>query len=160
MKKVVDIVKLAIANEVRAKVFYAKAADITSDGESQMVFIELTEMENGHAELLVDRFGVLLQHEGVDGAQYLATLAEDTERTLGVEATDLIVRGEMRAVIEFAIGMETRARDSYIELRDSLTDVGLQAVCEDLAQQEQQHHDMLSALRVDVDTPIDERPAL
>ena len=160
MKKIVDVVKHAIANEVRAKVFYDKASQLTQDGESQMVFLELTEMENGHAQLLVDRFGATLKREGVDAAAHLAALEADTERTLGVEGTDLITRGEMRAVIEFAIGMEAKARDSYLALREQLNDAALKALCDDLAQQEQQHFDLLSDLRVNVDTPIDERPAL
>ena len=66
----------------------------------------------------------------------------------------------MRPVIEFAIGMEATARDNYLDLGSRLTDVGLKALCDDLAHEEQKHFDMLSELRRSVDTPLDERPAL
>jgi rubrerythrin len=160
MQKIVDIVKHAIENEVTAKAFYAEAARITSEGESQMVFLELTEMESGHARLLVDRFGVLLGREGLDAEAFLGDLEAKAAQSPGAKESALIARGEMRPVIEFAIGMEASARDSYNDLGSRLTDVGLKAVCDDLAHEEQKHFDLLSDLRKSVDTPIDERPAL
>jgi rubrerythrin len=160
MQKVVDIVKLAIENEVKAKAFYAEAAQITTEGESQMVFLELTEMESGHARLLVDRFGSLLGREGVDAEKFLGDLEAKAAQSPGVQESALITRGEMRPVIEFAIGMEATARDNYNDLGSRLTDIGLKAVCDDLAHEEQKHFEMLSDLRKSVDTPIDERPAL
>jgi rubrerythrin len=160
MKKVVDIVKLAIENEVKAKAFYADASQITSEGESQMVFLELTEMENGHARLLVNRFGTLLRQDGLDAETFLSDLEARVAQNPGVQESALITRGEMRPVIEFAIAREAEARDNYKDLGSRLTDVGLKAVCDDLAREEQKHFDLLSDLRKSVDTPIDERPAL
>jgi rubrerythrin len=160
MQKVVDIVKHAIENEVKAKAFYAQASQITTEGESQMVFLELTEMENGHAQLLVNRFGTLLRVEGLDAEAFLGDLEAKAARSPGERETELITRGEMRPVIEFAIAMEAAARDSYNDLGSRLTDIGLKAVCDDLAREEQKHFDLLSDLRKSVDTPIDERPAL
>ena len=160
MQKVVDIVKHAIENEVKAKAFYAEAAQITTEGESQMVFLELTEMESGHARLLVDRFGALLSREGLDAEAFLSDLEAKAAKSPGVKESELIARGEMRPVIEFAIRMEATARDNYNDLGSRLTDIGLKAVCDDLADEEQKHFDLLSDLRKSVDTPIDERPAL
>ncbi len=160
MQKIVDIVKHAIENEVKAKAFYAEAAQITTEGESQMVFLELTEMESGHARLLVDRFGDLLGREGLDAEAFLSALEAKAAQSPGVRESELIARGEMRPVIEFAIGMEATARDNYNDLGARLTDIGLKAVCDDLAREEQKHFDLLSDLRKSVDTPIDERPAL
>ena len=42
----------------------------------------------------------------------------------------------------------------------SLTDPDLQALCEDLAREEQKHHDTLRTMRVSVDMEIEDRPAL
>ena len=39
-----------------------------------MVFLELAEMESGHARLLVDRFGVLLGNAGLDAEEFLGEL--------------------------------------------------------------------------------------
>jgi rubrerythrin len=160
MQKVVDIVKHAIENEVKAKVFYEEAAQLTVEGESQMVFLELVEMESGHARLLVNRFGTLLGNAGLDAEQFLGELEGRAAQDPAIRERDLITRGEMRPVIEFAIGMEATARDNYLDLGSRLTDVGLKALCDDLAHEEQKHFDMLSELRRSVDTPIDERPAL
>jgi rubrerythrin len=160
MEKVVDIVKHAIENEVKAKAFYAQASQITTEGESQMVFLELTEMESGHAQLLVDRFGTLLGDEGLDATAFLNDVEARIALSPGVRESELLTRGEMRPVIEFAIAMEAAARDSYNALGARLTDTGLKLICDDLAGEEQKHFDLLSDLRKSVDTPIDERPAL
>ena len=160
MKKVVDLVKVAIENEVKAKAFYARAAQIASQGESQMVFLELTEMEDGHAKLLVDRFGPLLYAEGTEPRPFLQRLETTVVNAPDGEEYALIERGAMRPVIEFAIGMEARARDAYRTLGAQLTDPDLQALCEDLAREEQKHHDTLRTMRVSVDMEIEDRPAL
>jgi rubrerythrin len=160
MENIVDIVKLAIENEVKAKAFYAEAAQITSEGESQMVFLELAEMENGHARRLVEHFGDLLGREGLDAKEFLSELEGNAVQSPGVKESELIARGAMRPVIEFAIGLEATARDNYRDLGSRLTDAGLKAICDALAHEEQKHFDMLSDLRKSVDTPLDERPAL
>jgi rubrerythrin len=160
MEKIIDILKFAIANEIKAKVFYGKASEITSDGESQMVFLELAHMEDGHARHLVDRFGPLMQQQGFDGNAFLQRRESETEKILDMQENDLITRGDMRSVLEFAMGMEIRARDSYQDLAARVSGTEERAFLENLAAEEHKHWDMLSKLRISVDTPIDERPAL
>lgn len=160
MEKTVDIVRLAIENEVRTRVYYAQAAQMASQGESQMVFLELTDMESGHAKLLADRFGPLLQANGTDPRLFLQQLETTIVNAPSGREAALIEHGEMRPVIDFAIGLEVRARDAYRALGKGLTDPDLQALCEMLAKEEQKHHDTLSVLRVSVDTEFEDRPAL
>jgi rubrerythrin len=160
MESVVDVIKHAIENEVQAKVFYGKASDLAKSGESQMVFMELVEMEDTHAQRLVDGFGELLKQEGVDAAAFLAGLEANLERTLVNEQLQLLENAEMRPVIEFAIGMEQRARDNYLGLAERVEGDDLVKLCHELAGEEQKHFDLLTEARVGVDTPIDERPAL
>jgi rubrerythrin len=160
MEKVVDIVKHAITNEVRARTFYAKASELSTVGESQMVFIELVEMEDQHARRLVDAFGELLGREGVDAEAYLAEQEADVDRALGEDAVATIAGGEMRPVLDFAIGMEVQARDNYLVLETKVDGAELKTLCRDLAAEEQKHFDLLTEARSGVDTPIDERPAL
>ncbi len=160
MQNIVDIFEIALTNEVRARLFYAGAAEITEDGESQMVFIELTEMEEGHARLLVERFGEMLRAQGFDAAHRLEEIEAENAGGPGGRESELIRQGDMRSVVEFAIGMETRARDGYLELAGRVEKPELREFCEHLAAQEQDHHDTLARLRVSMDTPIDERPAL
>jgi rubrerythrin len=160
MESVVDVIKHAIENEVRAKVFYGKASELATAGESQMVFMELVEMEDTHAQRLVDGFGDLLQSEGVDAQAFLAGLEADIEQTLESEQLRLLEHAEMRPVIDFAIGMEEKARDSYLGLAERVEGDTLVALCKELADEEQKHFDLLTEARVGVDTPPDERPAL
>jgi len=160
MENTVDLIKLAIENEVRAKTFYSKAAEITSEGESSMVFLELSDMEDKHAQLLVDRFGDLLAQQDFDAKAHLIKLENDMPAHPGEKENELITSKDMRAVLDFAIQMEVRARDTYQELAQGLTDPQHRALLKDLAAEEQQHFDMLSKERLSVDMPIDERPAL
>lgn len=160
MDTIADIITLAITNEVKAKVFYQKASEVITDGESQMVFIELTEMEDQHARRLVDTFGAKLQAQGVDAQAFLAKQQERAEEMLDVRGHDLLKATDMRGVIEYATELELKARDAYHDLKKQVEDNSLRQVCEELAEEEQRHHNMLASLRINVDTPIDERPAL
>ena len=160
METVVDLLKVAIENEVKAGVFYQNALDVAGDGEAQMVFLELVEMEAGHARLLVDRFGAFMKEHGVDAEAFLAELEANTERTLNEDEVALIEDAEMAPVVEFAISMEESARDNYNAMIGGLTDVALVDLCRELAAEEQGHYDMLSRLRTSMDTPPEERPGL
>ena len=160
MESVVDILKFAIENEVKAKVFYTEASELATAGESQMVFMELIEMEDTHAQRLVDGFGDYMKGEGVDAVAFLAQLQANIANVLDGEQRKLLENAEMRPVIDFAIKMEEQARDKYLELAKRVEGEDLVKICNDLAKEEQDHCDLLTEARVGVDTPIDERPAL
>ncbi len=160
MESVVDIIKFAIENEVRAKVFYGEASELATAGESKMVFMELVEMEDTHAQRLVDIFGEYLKGEGMDAVAFLGDLQANIANVLNSEQRKLLENAEMRPVIEFAIGMEAQARDKYLELAKLVEGDELVKICNDLAKEEQDHFDLLTEARVGVETPIDERTAL
>lgn len=160
MEKLADIVKLAIANEVNAKVFYEQAADLARQGESTMVFMELVGMEASHAQRLVDAFGELLRQEGVDAAAHLARLEADAGKTLDAAQTRLLRDADPRQVIEHAIGMEAAARDAYLRLAERVEQEGLRRLCRDLADEERRHGEQLAAARTSIDMPQEDRPAL
>ena len=160
MDKVVDIVKLAIASEVKAKMYYEKASELTSRGESLMIFIELVEMEDTHARRLVNAFGGHLQQAEIDVEDYLAELEANSKQTLSQAESHLLQAADMRQVLEFAMNMERMARDTYLDLARHVQTDKLRRLCENLADEEQQHHDLLSEARSGVDMPLDERPAL
>jgi len=160
MEDVVDLIKHAIDNEVRAKAFYDAASELSTEGESQMVFLELVEMEKGHAQLLVDRFGAFLAEQGFDAAAHLAALEASVERALDARETALLEDAEMGPVVDFAIQMEESARDNYVALAERFSDAELIDISRDLAAEEQGHFDMLTRLRSSMDTPSEERPGL
>jgi rubrerythrin len=160
MEDVADLIKHAIENEVRAMAFYVSASELASEGESQMVFLELIDMEKGHADLLVDRFGAFLAEHGVDAAAHLAGLRASVERVLNDKEKALLEEAEMGPVVDFAIQMEEAARDNYFILAERFSDAELIDISRDLAAEEQKHFDMLSNLRSSMDTPPEERPGL
>ena len=160
MKSVADVIKIAIRNEVQAKTFYGKASEIVAPGESQMVFIELVEMEDAHARRLVEGFGDQLRSEGVDAAAILAEFEADAEKTLDDDQIAALENAAMRPVLDFAIGMEARARDNYLSLAEQVEGDPLVALCRELAAEEQRHFDALTEARIGVDTPLEERPEL
>ena len=160
MESVVEVIKFAIRNEVRAEVFYRKASDLSTAGDSQMVFMELVEMESSHAQHLVDKFGAVMQAEGVDAQAFLTELQSDVEKTLDTDQVKLLENAEMRPVIDFAINMEAKARDNYLDLAKRLDNDELVKLCHEMADEEQEHFDLLTAARVGTDTPSEDRPAL
>lgn len=160
MQSAVDILKKAIDNEIRAKVFYGRASEIAGDGEAQMVLLELVGMEDGHARLLVDRFDDVFAAAGFDAAGYVARREGETESVLDTEETRILEEKDLRAALKFAIGMEIEARDGYLALREKVDPEEQKALLSDLAAEEQKHHDMLSKTLVDMDIPPEERTPL
>ena len=160
MESVVDIIKHAIENEVRAMVFYRRAGELSNVGESQMVFIELVEMEELHGRVLADKFKDLLAAGGVDSHAYLTSLEVDADTTLGEEGISLLKDANIRPVLDFAIAMELRAKENYQGLAKRIEGDDMRAFCLELADEEQDHADMLTEARKGLDTPEDDRPML
>jgi rubrerythrin len=102
----------------------------------------------------------MLQQQGFDAAAHLQQQEAEKSQVLSVEETELITQGAMPEVLGFAIEMEIRARDNYRELASHFEDGETRAFCNELASEEQNHHDLLSKLRGSLDMPLDERPAL
>lgn len=160
MESAVDILKQAIDNEIMAKVFYGRASGIAGDGEAQMVFLELVDMEDGHARLLVERFADVFAAADFDAAAWVARREGEAEKVLQTEQIRILEEKDLRAALEFAIGMEIRARDAYLGLVPQVEPEAQKALLTDLAAEEQKHHDMLSKALVDVDIPPEERTPL
>jgi rubrerythrin len=159
MEKAIEIFKNALELEVEAGVFYEKAAEMTSDDESRMVFFELAGMEDNHAHLIVERFKDTDFGKLFDADSWLKELEVESQK-LSIEATELITTGDMRAVLDFALKMEEEARDSYQHLSEIFTDAEDKAYCADLAKEEQGHINAIMQLRQSLDMDIEERPDL
>ena len=160
MDRAIEILKSALEHEVRAEVFYAKAAVLTHNDESRMVFLELSGMEDDHARRLVNRCQPRALAAGFDAAGFLGQLEADTENLLTVEVNRLIREGEMADVLEFAIQQEEYARDNYLTLAGLFDDAEVRAFCEELSGYEQRHVDALRRLRASLDMEREERAGL
>jgi rubrerythrin len=159
MEKAIEIFKNALELEVQAEIFYERAAETTDNDESRMVFLELADMEGGHARLIVDRFKDTDFGKLFDADAWLNELEAETGK-LPMEINDLIANGDMRSVLDFALKMETDARDNYQHLSEIFTDADDKAYCADLAKEEQEHINSITQLRQSLDMEIEERPDL
>ena len=160
MQKTVELLKNAIEAEIRAQVFYAKAAELTNDDESRMVFIELAGMEEGHAQHLVDHFNKGPVAEATDLQAFLDETEADTDKLLEVVETPFVKDGSMDKVLDFAITQEHKARDNYIALIGKMVDSEDRRYCEELAQEEEEHAARLLKLRRSLDMADEERPGM
>ncbi len=159
MEKAIEIFKNALELEVEAEAFYEKAAELTDNDESRMVFLELAGMEDNHAHHIVERFKDTAFGQAFDADGWLKEL-EEASAKLSVEVTELITSGDMKAVLDFALKMEQEARDSYQHLSEIFTDAEDKAYCADLAKEEQEHINAITQLRRSLDMDPDERPDL
>ncbi len=160
MEKAIEIFKNALEMEVEAEIFYEKAAEITEDDESRMVFLELSDMEDGHAHRIVERFKNTPFGQAFDAESWLKEVEEEGSKHIEVKVTDLVDQGDMRAILKSAIKMEEEARDNYKRLSESFTDPEDVAYCNDLAEEEQSHVNSLRQLLQSLDMDPEDRPEL
>jgi rubrerythrin len=160
MEKAIEIFKNALELEVQAELFYEKAAELTNDDESRMVFLELADMEDGHAHHIVERFKDTDFGKMFDADGWLVEVEREDNKILDVEAVDVIAQGDMKAILKYAISMEEEARDSYQRLSESFTDPDDVAYCADLAEEEQKHVNSLRDLLRSIDMDPEDRPVL
>lgn len=160
MEKAIEIFKNALELEVQAEIFYEKAAEITEDDESRMVFLELSNMEDGHAHRIVERFKKTAFGSAFDADNWLDEVEREEDKILNVESGDLIAQGDMKAILKSAIRMEEEARDNYRRLSERFNDPDDIAYCTDLANEEQKHVNSLMRLLHSIDMEPEDRPEL
>lgn len=160
MEKAIEIFKNALELEVQAEIFYEKAAEITDDGESRMIFLELSDMEDNLARRIVERFKKTSFGKEFDADSWLKELELESGKTLDMKAGELITQSDMREILKYAINMEKTARDNYKRLSERFTDPEDIAYCSDLANEEQKHINSLTRLLRSIDMDPEERPRL
>ncbi|MEO5345448.1 MAG: ferritin family protein [Magnetococcus sp. YQC-9] len=160
MEKPIDIIKQALRNEIHASAFFAKAAELTKDDESRMLFLELGGMEDNHAEALVIRLKNAPCAQEMDLAAYLKQLESSPEPVLPPAEMAIIENGDARSVLRLAINLENRAMQTYARLAEESTDLEVKAYCLDLAREEVGHAAALTKLLHSLDMDEDDRPGL
>jgi rubrerythrin len=125
-----------------------------------MVFLELADMEDGHAHQIVERFKHTDFGKMFDADAWLQEVEREDNKILDVVAIDVIAQGDMKAILKNAIKMEEDARDNYQRLAETFTDPDDVAYCSDLAQEEQRHVASLMQLVQSIDMDIEDRPEL
>jgi rubrerythrin len=159
MEETIKLIKKAIAAEVTASAFYTLASEVTQQDDTRMVFIELSTMEDDHAQELVNKFKGIFSAKEFDSQAYLDELIKKDEG-VDVERTNLVKTGSMEEVLEFAIAMENNAKATYDKLADEVIDPTFKQYCMELAQEEVEHAKTLTNSLESLDMDMEDRPAL
>lgn len=160
MQTATDVLKTALFNEVKAGAFYQKAAEMTKNDNSRMIFLELANMEDDHATELIRKTEGQPCTQGFDPEAYLRELERSIELTLTVQETELLENGDMRAILELAIAMEGKARDTYLNLASQASSDEVRAFCKGMAKEEDSHVRRIETLLTSLDMDEDDRPGL
>ncbi len=155
-----DVLKNALANEVKAAAFYNLAAKVTPDDETRMLFIELAGMEDGHSRDFLEKATGTELAEGFDAEAYLDELEKDMEEQAETAHNDLFESGDMNAVLDFAISMESHARDTYQVMASMVENPAIKKFCSELAEEEEEHRKMLELAKTSLSMELEERPGL
>ncbi|MEJ1339229.1 MAG: ferritin family protein [Candidatus Sedimenticola sp. (ex Thyasira tokunagai)] len=160
MENPTEILKTILSHEVKASAFYALASEITHNDESRMLFIELADMEEGHAKAVADEVKDTPFSHGFDPYAYIEEQEANVETTLRKDVTEILVDGEMRDVLNMAISMEERAYRAYDAMAEKAEDPAIKTFCKVQAEEERGHKKMLVQLLTSLDMDEDERPDL
>ncbi|MBF0445167.1 MAG: ferritin family protein [Magnetococcales bacterium] len=159
METAIELLKTVIGNEVAVSSFYSVASELVKDGEVQMVFLELSGMEDSYAQKIVDKFKDAPCSKGFDPQEYLANLPEDVY-TADIGTSKILKNSTVRQVLEMAISHEKTSKDSYDQLEKIAIDPEMKTVCRELSKTEEQHILQLTELINSLDMDPDERPPL
>ncbi len=155
-----DVLKNALANEVKAAAFYNLASEITPDDETRMLFIELAGLEEDHARDFLKKAEGTELLDGFDAEAYLSELEDNMHDVAKSSHSSLLESGDLDAVLDFAIGMEAHARDTYQVMATMVENPAIKKYCQELADEEESHRKILEQARNSLDMDPGDRPAL
>ena len=106
MQATIQFLKDALRHEVKASAFYNKAAEVTRDDKSRMLYLELGGMEDDHASHLLDKINHTPYGKEFDADAFMRGLDNDLEAGISPAELQLIETGSLRQVLELAISLE------------------------------------------------------
>ncbi len=160
MQETAKLFKKALKHEVKSEVFFNRAAEITKNDESRMLFLELSDMENGHIQHLINKTKGTPWPQEFNPETYVEELESSMESIIPLEETEILQNGDMKAVLELAISMEKEAYETFVELGEKAASQEVKDYSRELAREEQKHLDSLSSLLTSLDMDEDDRSAL
>lgn len=155
-----DVLKNALANEVKAAAFYNLAAKLTPDDESRMLFIELAGLEDDHTREFLEKAKGTELVDGFDAEAYIAELEKNMDESAKSAHNKLFESGDMASILNFAIGMETQARDTYQVMAELVENPAIKRYCLELAGEEEVHRKMLVQAMTSLVMDEEDRPVL
>lgn len=160
MQTVALLFKKAVLNEVKSSVFYNRAAKITENDESRMLFLELASMEDDHVRHFTEIAKETDDVREFDLVSYLAELESSVGQTLTVKESETLKTGDMKAVFVLALSIEKEAKETYLSLSESDVNSEMKDFCQKLAKEEEKHFISLSNQLNSIEMDEEERPAL
>ncbi|MBF0611994.1 MAG: ferritin family protein [Magnetococcales bacterium] len=160
MKSATEVFKTALYNEVKANAFYAKAAEITKNDESRMLFLQLGDMEDDHARMLVKKVGGLPMVQGFNAETYLEGLEANAHAVIDEKEMAVLNTGSMAEILQLAVELENKAQDTYHSLAEKTTDAAARDFCLELAAVEEKHATSLKNLLNSLTMDSEDRPGL
>ena len=160
MQAAIQFFKDALRHEIKASAFYNKAAEITRDDESRMLFIKLAGMEDGHANALLAKVQDAPCGKAFDVKAFVAELEDSVEPVISDEETKLIESGTPHEVLDLAITFEEQAVKNYEGLAQEATDFDVKAYCQEMVKEERKHVQELVNLKHSLDMSDEDRPGL
>ncbi len=160
MQAAIQFFKDALRHEVKASAFYNKAAEITRDDESRMLYLKLAGMEDDHANQLLEKVKQAPCGQAFDVDAYVRELDNSAESIILPAEMTLIETGTMRQVLELAISLEHQACKNYENLANQTTDFEVKAHCQEAVKEEHGHVRDLTNLLNSLDMSDDDRPGL
>lgn len=160
MEEISKLFKAALYNEVKACVFYNKAAESANDNESRMLFIELSSMEDDHSLFLINKFSNSPFAQGFNPDAYVKALQSSLEKIFSGDELKTMQTGDIREFLEMAVSMEKVSQKNYLNLAELIEDSEAKDFCIDLAKEEEKHANLLVNQLHSLDMDEDERPSL
>ena len=160
MQVTAELFKSALKHEVRSEVFFNQAAEITKNDESRMLFLELAGMEEDHIWRLIRKTKSTPWPEEFNPETYVKELESSMESIISVDETEILRNGDMKAVLELAIGMEKEAYETFVELAEKAASQEVKNCCRELSREEQKHLNSLTSLLASLDMDEDDRSSL
>ncbi|MBF0584711.1 MAG: ferritin family protein [Magnetococcales bacterium] len=160
MQAAIQFFKDALRQEVKASAFYNKAAEITRDDESRMLYLKLAGMEDGHTAQLLEKVRNAPCGRAFDVDAFVREVEAGADSAISPEEMQLIETGSIRQVLELAIQFENKACSNYENLARESTDLDVKAHCLDAVKEERSHVQELTNLLYSIDMSEDDRPGL
>ena len=141
-----DVIKFAMANEVEAQKFYADAAETLSNPALKKMFLQLSEEEKRHREILKDIYvsNAIGDYFNEEADYKVSETVDEPELSMDMKPADA-----------FALAMkkEEEAMRQYTTLADDCPDAEKKKVFLDLAAMERGHKRKMEDAFVDIGYP-------
>jgi rubrerythrin len=143
MQTLLDAFKLALFNEVKARAFYRRAAEVTRYNDARLWLLSLAGLEEDHAHAIARRVGGDSFAAGFDARGYIDELQDTLDSVLTPEEEAVVLEGERSAVFDLAKSMELTASEIYHAMAEGIADPELAQFFFSLSRQERGHYEEL-----------------